>query len=101
MQDPIASRFEFARSVILDAGALANEYFGEIGSLDVKSKGPHDVVSEADLETEILIRGKLLGKYPEDAFFGEETGLGEIKNRGLLEIEWVILRHFRGQAAYR
>jgi len=87
MQDAIASRFELARSVIFDAGALANEYFGEIGSLTINNKGPHDLVSEADLKTEILIRDKLLGKYPGDAFFGEETGLGEIENRKGL---WVV-----------
>src|SRR6185369_1546173 len=38
------------------------------------SKGPQDMASEADLNTELLIRNRLKEKFPEDAFLGEETG---------------------------
>jgi myo-inositol-1(or 4)-monophosphatase len=40
----------------------------------VTSKGPQDVVSQADLNTEILIRDRVAARFPDDAFFGEETG---------------------------
>jgi myo-inositol-1(or 4)-monophosphatase len=45
------------------------------------------VVSEADLNTELLIRDRLRAAFPEDAFFGEETGRAEIEGaRGI----WVV-----------
>ncbi|MBX3567173.1 MAG: inositol monophosphatase [Rhizobiaceae bacterium] len=74
-QDQIAARFDFARALIRDAGDLAHGYFKARGSLSVKSKGPQDVVSEADLNTELLIRERLSSSFPDDAFLGEETGL--------------------------
>ncbi len=55
-ESSIRQRFQVSRSVILEAGALANEYFGRIGTLTVRSKGSHDLVSEADLNTELLIK---------------------------------------------
>ena len=35
------------------------------------------MASEADLETELLIRGRLDARFPEDGFLGEETGATE------------------------
>lgn len=37
-------------------------------------KGYHDFVTEADYETEVLLKQMLLGACPEDVFYGEETG---------------------------
>jgi len=80
-------RFEIAQSVIREAGALANEYFGRIGTLTVKIKGSHDLVSEADLNTELLIRDAFAKHFPEDAFFGEESGYTRVDaGRGV----WVV-----------
>jgi myo-inositol-1(or 4)-monophosphatase len=80
-------RFEVAQSVIRKAGVVANEYFGNIGNLTVKSKGSHDLVSEADLNTELLIRKSFKECFPEDSFFGEETGHTELQGgRGI----WVV-----------
>lgn len=73
-QDAVRIRFETARSVILEAGALANEYFARLATLTVTSKGSHDLVSEADVQTEILIRDRLQKQFPEDGFLGEESG---------------------------
>ena len=71
----IAARFDFARQLVRDAGDLANSYFQSRGALTVKSKGSQDVVSEADLNTELLIRERLSASFPDDAFLGEETGI--------------------------
>jgi myo-inositol-1(or 4)-monophosphatase len=71
--DATRTRFEIARSVILEAGALASEYFGRIETLTVKSKGAHDLVSEADVNTELFIRKSFEKHFPEDAFLGEES----------------------------
>jgi myo-inositol-1(or 4)-monophosphatase len=73
-QQQIDERFAFAQVLIREAGALAAGYFADIDALDVKSKGPQDVVSQADVNTELLIRDRLAERFPQDAFFGEETG---------------------------
>ena len=79
-QQQIAERFDFGMVLIREAGALAAGYFKNIGALTIESKGPQDMVSEADLNVEILIRDRLKQKFPEDAFFGEETGPSALEN---------------------
>jgi myo-inositol-1(or 4)-monophosphatase len=83
----LAERFAFATTLIREAGSLAAGYFADIGSLTVKNKGPQDLVSEADYNTEVLIKDRLHKHFPEDAFFGEETGPTDIA--GAVGI-WVV-----------
>ncbi|MFB2552902.1 inositol monophosphatase family protein [Ensifer soli] len=71
----IKGRYDFALTLIRDAGDLALSYFNARDSLTIKSKGMQDMASEADLNTELLIRDRLKESFPEDAFFGEETGI--------------------------
>jgi myo-inositol-1(or 4)-monophosphatase len=70
-----------------DAGALLLERFqgGHERALASKSS-PTDLVSEADLASERLIRERLAEVRPADAFLGEEGG-GEAGSSGLT---WVI-----------
>ena len=75
----IQKRFEFASRLINEAGELALRYFNRLRSLTIKSKGVQDMASEADLNTELLIRERLKAAFPEDAFFGEETGRAEVE----------------------
>lgn len=70
----LSARYAFALALIRDAGDLALGYFRNRDALTIKSKGLQDVVSEADLNTELLIRERLEKHFPEDAFLGEETG---------------------------
>ena len=70
----VASRYGFARDLVREAGDVAHGYFRRRHALTVKSKGLQDWASEADLDTETLIKRRLAAAYPEDAFFGEETG---------------------------
>jgi myo-inositol-1(or 4)-monophosphatase len=80
-------RFDFASGLIREAGARALEYFQRVKTLSVKIKGPQDMASEADLSTERLIRDRLLSRFPEDAFLGEETGRTEFTSgQGI----WVV-----------
>ncbi len=85
--EALRNRFEVAREVIREAGALANDYFSEIGTLTIKSKGSHDLVSEADVNTEKLIRERFAEHFPEDAFFGEESGLTDLNHAAGI---WVV-----------
>jgi myo-inositol-1(or 4)-monophosphatase len=71
--DAMAERYEAGRKVALRAGALAAEYASRLSELDVRFKGAQDVVTEADLEVELLIK-RGLADFAGDGFLGEETG---------------------------
>jgi myo-inositol-1(or 4)-monophosphatase len=77
--DEIGQRLAVATDVIRAAGALALGYFQKLDQLTIKSKGLQDMASEADLNTELLIKDSLAKAFPSDAFFGEETGPGAIE----------------------
>jgi myo-inositol-1(or 4)-monophosphatase len=82
-----AARLEFAIDLAREAGALALEYFGQIRTLAVTSKGPQDMASAADLAVEELIKTRLAAAYPDDTFLGEETGLTTGESDGGI---WVV-----------
>lgn len=73
----LTDRYEFGLQLVRDAGALAHGYFKSRNSLTIKSKGLQDMASEADLNTELLIKSRLAEAWPQDAFLGEETGMTE------------------------
>jgi len=73
LPDEIIKRFLFAKTLVRDAGALANRYFQDIGALTVEDKGMQSAVSDADVETERFICRRLEETYPSDGFFGEES----------------------------
>jgi myo-inositol-1(or 4)-monophosphatase len=87
MTNPNATRYEFALALIKDAGALAHSYFKKRNELTIKSKGMQDMVSEADLNTELLIRNRIEAQFPHDAFLGEETGLSDFEPKQGI---WVV-----------
>lgn len=73
--DDLKDRGTVAAAIAREAGDLALGYFRNLAALTVESKGPQDVVSRADREVEDLIRERLLARFPEDGFLGEEGGL--------------------------
>jgi myo-inositol-1(or 4)-monophosphatase len=80
-------RFSAAVAVAREAGGLALSHFRNLGALTVESKGVQDPVSEADRQTEAVIRSRLTTQFPDDAFVGEETGAtGVDPDRGT----WVV-----------
>ena len=62
----IDQRFEFGKELIVKAGELAMKYFNSLETLDIQSKGPQDFVSEADYNTEVLIKDAIKAKFPEN-----------------------------------
>lgn len=54
------------------AGSLTLDYFNRRETLDIGVKGPGDFVSEADEQSETLIRQHLLSRYPDWSLSGEE-----------------------------
>jgi myo-inositol-1(or 4)-monophosphatase len=76
-----------AERVAREAGALLLERFQRGAEPALASKTtPTDLVSEADLTSERLIRERLAAARPDDAFLGEEGG-GEDGSSGLT---WVV-----------
>ena len=82
----IADRYEFASKLSLKAGKLALEYFNDIPSLKIESKGIQDLVSNADKMVEQLIRKEISSAFPEDGIIGEEFP----KKSGISGFDWVI-----------
>ena len=70
----VHERFEFAKKLIIEAGDLALHYFASVNDLSIMSKGAQDMVSEADIAVEKLIRNRLMAAFPGDGYLGEETG---------------------------
>ena len=66
-------RLQFTCDTAREAGALALRYFSDLGSLTVRNKGVQDMATEADVNTEAVIRKALESCYPDDAFLGEES----------------------------
>lgn len=66
-------RFEFGLALVQEAGQVALAYFNARDQLTIQNKGPQDLASEADVNTELLIRDRLATAFPQDAFLGEET----------------------------
>ena len=66
-------RLQFACDTARQAGALALRYFSDLGALTVRSKGVQDMATEADVNTEAVIRKAISAAYPDDAFLGEES----------------------------
>ena len=58
-------KYEFGLALVQEAGELALGYFNARDQLTVKNKGPQDLASEADLNTELLIRDRLAKAFPQ------------------------------------
>jgi len=79
-----------AEAVAREAGELLGARFqGPAGPLRAKSS-PTDLVSEADLAAERLIRQRLAAARPRDAVLGEEGGDRTPAGGGAGELRWVV-----------
>lgn len=75
-----------ASTIALRAGELAKKRRAEGIEVAATKSSPVDVVTEADRETEALIRSLLADARPDDGFFGEESG-AEVGSSGLT---WIV-----------
>ena len=83
---PHAELLALAQRVALEAGALARQRRSEGVTVAASKSSPVDIVTEADRETEQLIRDALAKARPADGFFGEESGA----ERGTSGLTWVV-----------
>jgi myo-inositol-1(or 4)-monophosphatase len=77
---------EIARTIALEAGALARQRRSEGVEVAASKSSPEDVVTFADQEAEALIRRRLSELRPQDGFLGEESGA----ERGTSGLTWVV-----------
>lgn len=68
------ARLAAAEAIVREAGGAALRHFRARENLAVEHKGPQDLVSIADRESEALIRARLAAAFPDDAVLGEEQG---------------------------
>jgi histidinol-phosphatase len=78
------ARYEVAVEAAREAGRLALGYFD--AELTVEWKQDRSPVTVADREAEALLRRKLLGRFPQDGFLGEEHG----EQAGSSGFRWII-----------
>lgn len=83
---PHESLLTTARTIALKAGALAKQRRHEGVEVAASKSSPVDIVTEADRETEALIRGMLADERPGDGFFGEESAA----ERGTTGLTWIV-----------
>ncbi len=67
-------RLAAAEQIARAAGTLARSWFDRRDRLRVETKGPQDLVSEADRAVEALIRERLAAAFPGERVIGEEGG---------------------------
>lgn len=82
------ARLHAAEAVARDAGRLASSFLADRGALDVRYKGPQDVLTAADGAVERMIVATLRSAFPDDAFLGEEGG--RVGTRNSDDACWVI-----------
>lgn len=70
----IDARWQFAQRITREGAELGADMFRNRDALSVTSKGVQNLVSNADKEIEAMVRRRLAEEFPEDAFFGEESG---------------------------
>ena len=75
-----------ATDVAHEAGAGLRDAFGQAGSPMASKSTPTDLVSEADVGTERLIRARLEAARPDDAIMGEEGD----DRPGTSGLRWVV-----------
>lgn len=72
--DALSVRQLAAEAVARDAGRLGCRYQSDLRALEVRLKGPQDIVTEADGAVERSIVSALHATFPDDVFLGEEGG---------------------------
>jgi myo-inositol-1(or 4)-monophosphatase len=76
MINPAGARLAAAEEAANAAGRLALEHFRGRAGLVIEAKvNAQDVVSRADRDVEALIRARVAAHFPDDGFFGEESGI--------------------------
>ncbi|MEM7453157.1 MAG: inositol monophosphatase family protein [Planctomycetota bacterium] len=61
-----------------------------LGKASVREKGPGDLVTQADLESQELIRDFILERFPDHRFVGEEDSVSETDSGNESQFCWIV-----------
>jgi myo-inositol-1(or 4)-monophosphatase len=70
----LSRRLAVTEQIAREAGTLARTWFDNRDRLQIETKGPQNLVSEADRAVEVLIRKRLAAAFPGERVIGEEGG---------------------------
>ncbi len=70
----LARRLAVASEAVWEAGQLILSFYRRPQVLDIKSKGPQDLVTAADHAADALLQKRLAAAFPDDSFLTEESG---------------------------
>lgn len=87
MSELVAKRLQVALQAAKEAGDYLIRIKREIA---VDKKGARDLVTTADRGSEAIIRQILINEFPEDVFFGEESGGTDAAAFSGLERVWIV-----------
>lgn len=73
--DGLSERGYFLYELMLEAGACALDFYKKRKTLTISYKDSYEIFSQADVQTEALIRKNISSKYPSENLLGEEEGL--------------------------
>lgn len=62
----------FVKDLARETGLLLFDHFRRLDSIEIGEKSPRNIVTEADLSAEKLIRARIGEEFPDDAIIGEE-----------------------------
>ncbi len=85
--EDLRRRCAVAQQVVTEAGKVALAAFMDRDSLEIRTKGAQDWVTNVDMEVETLIREQLVASFPGEPILGEEEGASEGDDDGGV---WVI-----------
>lgn len=83
---PSAELIDLARDIAREAAALARTRREEGVEVAATKSTPTDIVTQADRETEALIRARIADARPQDGFLGEESDA----TTGTSGLTWVV-----------
>jgi myo-inositol-1(or 4)-monophosphatase len=87
--DPILIELEReAVAMTREAGRMLMAYFGGPLSVEYKDERQSDPVTDADLETQAFLKGRIAAAFPDHAVVGEEDA--ESSEEPLPEFVWVV-----------
>ena len=81
---------EFAEICEKAARAAGRMLLERLGQVSFREKGPADLVSEADLASQELIRQTILGVFPQHALLGEEETSAASGPAAQSEYRWIV-----------
>ena len=84
MSDDYRGYLEVSEKAAIEAGTLLRNAYGRV---EAREKAPGDLVTDADVASQRLIAGRILGEFPDHTLLAEEEGVGPDPSKSW---RWVV-----------